>query len=201
MNMQTSEQRYDKLFNIFSSPDFLNKHSGIDVTVPIYLYSYPVEQEAAIMKVRETLIKNLYPQGINIHDISLYRLALDILQEKGYLQRIFDLEAKLSKEELLETLQNLLSPEKDLVPEILRRGRMKNEQPISIIFLSDVARVYPYIRGHSVLNALQDVSRQVPIVMFYPGEYGDGDDRSCLKLFGRIPNGNYYRISDLEQYR
>lgn len=201
MNTQTDEQRYNTLFSIFSSPDFLNKHGGIDVTVPIYLYSYPVEQEKAVMKLREQLIKNLYPKGINIHDISLYRLALDILKEKGYLQRIFESEPNLSKEELLETLQNLLSPEDDLVPEILRRGREKDDQPISIVFLSDVARVYPYIRAHSVLNALQDVSRQIPIVMFFPGEYGDGDDNSCLKLFGRIPNGNYYRITDLEHYR
>ena len=201
MNKQTDEQRYDKLFNIFSRPDVLNKHGGIDVTVPIYLYSYPVEQEAAIMKLREKLIKNLYPKGINIHDISLYRLALDILEEKGYLQQIFQEEVTLTKEELLETLQNLLNPEDDLVPEIIRRGRMKDDQPINIVFLSDVARVYPYVRAHSVLNALQDVSRQVPIVMFFPGEYGDGDDSSCLKLFGRIPNGNYYRISDLEQFR
>ena len=49
------------------------------------------------------------------------------------------------------------------------------------------------MRSHTVLNNLHQVIDNVPVVLFYPGNY-DGQE---LVLFGEIKDDNYYEHSCL----
>jgi len=49
------------------------------------------------------------------------------------------------------------------------------------------------MRSHNILNNLQHVFDDVPVVMFYPGEYTG----QSLTLFGRFFDDNYYRAFNL----
>ena len=62
-----------------------------------------------------------------------------------------------------------------------------------VVFITGVGKVYPYMRSHNVLNNLQHVFDDVPVVMFYPGEYTG----QSLTLFGRFFDDNYYRAFNL----
>jgi len=58
-----------------------------------------------------------------------------------------------------------------------------------LILMSGVGNVYPWIRAHSLLNNLQQVTGNKPLVLFYPGEY----DGQALRLFGKLGGNNCYR--------
>ena len=49
------------------------------------------------------------------------------------------------------------------------------------------------MRSHNILNNIQHVFSDVPVVMFYPGEYNG----QSLRLFERFSDDNYYRAFNL----
>ena len=53
--------------------------------------------------------------------------------------------------------------------------------------------VWPLLRTHSLLNNLQPVMGNTPLLLFYPGRY----DGQSLRLFGKLKNNNYYRAFKL----
>lgn len=62
-----------------------------------------------------------------------------------------------------------------------------------VVLIHGVGRVYPYMRSHHILNNLQHVFDDVPVVLFYPGEYSG----QSLTLFGEFQDDNYYRAFNL----
>ena len=49
--------------------------------------------------------------------------------------------------------------------------------------------MFSVLRSHKVLNNLHQYIDNVPVVMFFPGEY----DGQSLVLFSEIKDDNYYR--------
>ena len=127
--------------------------------------------------------------------VDLYDLAIEILKARQVWERILSSEPSLQKAELKELLQNVLDPEKHLVPAI--------EEQIQgwfydVLFLTGVGEVFPYIRSHTVLNNLQSKVKEIPTVMFFPGDYLHSDDKGAsLELFGRLHDANYYRAFNI----
>ena len=62
-----------------------------------------------------------------------------------------------------------------------------------LVIVSGVGSVWPLLRSHTLLNNLQPVMGNTPLVMFYPGRY----DGQSLRLFGKIKSNNYYRAFKL----
>ena len=62
-----------------------------------------------------------------------------------------------------------------------------------MVIIGGVGRVYPYMRSHHVLNNLQHVFDDVPVVLLYPGEYSG----QSLTLFGEFEDDNYYRAFNI----
>ena len=55
--------------------------------------------------------------------------------------------------------------------------------------ITGVGEVFPFIRVHDLLNAMQPEFPDVPILVFYPGSF---DGRS-MQLFNRLGKDSYYR--------
>ena len=70
---------------------------------------------------------------------------------------------------------------------IERYGEPKRGRDVLII--TGVGKIYPFMRAHIILESIQPVFSDIPVVLFYPGTY----DGQQLKLFGTIADGNYYR--------
>ena len=71
---------------------------------------------------------------------------------------------------------------------------IKNHTPKNaIVFLTGVGKCYPMMRSHKILNNLHQFVDDVPVVMFFPGEY----DGQSLMLFSEIKDDNYYRAFKL----
>ena len=74
-----------------------------------------------------------------------------------------------------------------------------------LTLLTGVGRVFPFLRTHSLLEALQPAMTRHPIVLFFPGDYVQESEGSQLHLFGAFPNPKlsraYYRAFNLAHYQ
>jgi hypothetical protein len=198
MSRPTSrKERAEHLFKVVTSQRFLTKQ-GLGNEVPFFICPYPAEEGLSMVDDRLDLVTRITHAGIAILDLSLYDLSLGILEERGILKQILEIEQESNKGEIRELLQSVLDPEANLIPKI---GDAIEAKPHDVIFLSGVGEVYPYIRSHSVLNNLQSTAKDKPTVLFFPGSYTHAlATGASLDLFGRLHDDKYYRAFNILNY-
>ena len=147
---------------------------------------------------RVDLVTRFTHAGVTVLDLSLYDLSLGILEERGILDQVLEIEADTEKTELRELLQSVLDPKANVIPKIAEAIRTT---PHDVIFLSGVGEVYPFIRSHNVLNNLQSTAKDKPTVLFFPGSYTHAlATGASLDLFGRLHDDKYYRAFNILNY-
>lgn len=198
MSRPTSrKERAEHLFKVVTSQRFLSKQ-GLGNEVPFFICPYPAEEGLSMVDDRLDLVTRITHAGITVLDLSLYDLSLAILEERGILKQILQIEQESDKGEIRELLQSVLDPEANLIPKI---GDAISAIPHDVIFLSGVGEVYPYIRSHSVLNNLQSTAKDKPTVLFFPGSYTHAlATGASLDLFGRLHDDKYYRAFNILNY-
>ena len=154
-----------------------------------YIFDYDPKYEIKIrneVKYLKEKINNS-TMGINIIEFDLYEIILDILKSKGYLEKTFEFEKKkgrnLAKKAVTKMLK--LSMDSNLIVQYIK----ERYSPDSIIFITGVGKAYPLLRSHNVLNNLSQQVDDVPVIMFFPGQYSGLD----LLLFNTIKDSNYYK--------
>lgn len=191
----------DRLFQIFSNPEFLAM-KGLANEVPIFIQAYEPAREDALRRTLEAVTNRLRNKGLTVQMLDLFDLVLEVLEDKGVLDDLLRDETTFEKSELLETLQNYSDPRNHLIPRLMR----SLEDGTQLTLVTGSGRVYPYLRTHTILESLQPAMLRHPMVIFFPGEYtqetGGG---SHLRLFGSLPSPRihnpYYRATNLDQYR
>jgi hypothetical protein len=191
------KQRAEHLFKVVTSQRFLTKQ-GLGNEVPFFICPYPAEEGLSMVEDRLDLVTRITHAGIAVLDLSLYDLSLSILEERGILEQILEIESDTDKGEIRELLQSVLDPKANLIPKI---GDAIEAKPHDVIFLSGVGEVYPYIRSHNVLNNLQSTAKDKPTVLFFPGSYTHAlATGASLDLFGRLHDDKYYRAFNILNY-
>lgn len=185
------EERLDLLKNKLKEKRFL-KMKGLGNEIPFYIFDYPPEKESLVRFEVKRIINDLKDENINILDINLYFLALDLIKRTVDFERVVEMELKKGSDELLDKLMPIVKPELILSQIMIQ---VKEYKP-SLIFITGVGNVWPIVRSHKILNNLQVILKDVPLIMFYPGEYTKSD----LSLFGKLNDGNYYRAFRLIDY-
>lgn len=193
----TRKERAEHLFKVVTSERFLTKQ-GLGNEVPFFICPYPAEEGLSMVDDRIDLITRITHAGVAVLDISLFDLSLSILEERGILEQVLEVEPETDKGELRELLQSVLDPQANLIPKI---GEAIEATPHDVIFLSGVGEVYPYIRSHNVLNNLQSTAKDKPTVMFFPGSYTHAlATGASLDLFGCLHDDKYYRAFNILNY-
>lgn len=193
----TRKERAEHLFKVVTSERFLTKQ-GLGNEVPFFICPYPAEEGLSMVEDRIDLITRIVHAGVAVLDISLFDLSLSILEERGILEQVLEVEPETDKGELRELLQSVLDPQANLIPKI---GEAIESTPHDVIFLSGVGEVYPYIRSHNVLNNLQSTAKDKPTVMFFPGSYTHAlATGASLDLFGCLHDDKYYRAFNILNY-
>ena len=191
------KERAEHLFKVVTSQRFLTKQ-GLGNEVPFFICPYPAEEGLSMVEDRLDLVTRITHAGIAVLDLSLYDLSLSILEERGILEQILEIESDTDKGEIRELLQSVLDPKANLIPKI---GDAIEATPHDVIFLSGVGEVYPYIRSHNVLNNLQSTAKDKPTVLFFPGSYTHAlATGASLDLFGRLHDDKYYRAYNILNY-
>ena len=85
---------------------------------------------------------------------------------------------------LLDALKGPLEPSKLSAALIARFAGQK----LDMVFLTGVGAAYPLVRTHSLLNNLQPLLGNIPLVMFYPGRFNGQS-----LMFGDLQETPYYR--------
>ena len=188
--MENLNKKFEHLFKVVSKKGFLNKES-LGGEIPFFISAYNAKQE---LQVREsiTLIKSkLSNHGIEVLEINLFELCVELLQENGGLERMFDLERAKGSKKFLRALQSSLNIHEVLLPKIREIIESSNSQ---VYFLTGIGLVFPFIRSHNILNNLQSVAKDSPTVAFFPGDYNG----QTLNLFSLLKDDNYYRAFNIE---
>jgi hypothetical protein len=188
-----------RLQEILTRPDFLEMR-GVAKEVPIFIQTYSPADDDQLRLVVRGVEQHLRKQGLRVKHVDLFELVLQLLESKGYLDVVLQEEASWSKSDLFDTLQNVAEPTSALVPKLMEE---LGDAQISLITGS--GRVYPFLRTHTILEALQPAMVRHPVVIFFPGEYSqDADGGSYLRLFGastasKIENP-HYRATNLDYF-
>lgn len=190
--MTDFNERLDKIRDRISDKDFL-ANRGVANEVRYYVFDYEPCDELIIRdKIRELKRQN-NPEadGFQIMEYDLYEMVIQILEEKGYLDKCIRFEEQKGMEYLYTAVTKMLRLTNDdnrIVGRIL-----ENTPPNAVVFLTGVGKVFPFVRAHNIMNNLHQVLDRVPVVMFYPGKWNG----QSLSLFGTISDGNYYRAFPL----
>jgi len=189
-------EREEHLFRALTSRRFLdNKVPGNEV--PFFICPFAPGEALDMEKAQGRLQNRLKLEGIEVLEINLYDLTVEILQERELWDSVLEAEPQNSKDEFRELFQQIFDPAKELAP----RVRQKLAAPHDIFFLTGIGEVFPYIRSHTVLNNLLSISKDRPMLMFFPGEYRQSPSQgSSLVLFGQLTDDQYYRAFNIFDY-
>ena len=190
--MNTLEERLDKAEAMIKKPSF-RKNKGLGNEVGYYIFDYPPEQELLVRERVEYIRKKNEQSDVEFRIVvfDLYEIIIEILKEKGYLEKCYEFEKKRGFDRITKAVGNMLriTAKDSLIVNYIRERTPEK----AIVFLVGIGKCYPILRSHTVLNNLHQVIDNVPVVMFYPGKY-DGQE---LILFGEIKDDNYYRAFKL----
>ena len=89
---------------------------------------------------------------------------------------------------LLQQLQKIATPEA-----FVEHMKYEPHEFGDVLLITGVGAVFPYMRSHKILDNIQHIFSDIPVVMLYPGEYNGNE----LTLFGQFLDGNYYRAFNL----
>lgn len=163
--------------------------------LPFFIFDYDPKNE---LLVRDEVIK-LKKNNSNIQEFDLFEIIVKLLKDEGYLETVKEYETQYDSEILLSQLfQPFLSLEEDDNPVIRYFIDNVIDDGNHIILITGVGKAYPIIRSHTILNKLQPIIKNNPVVMMYPGRY-DLNNTMCLRLFERLGDDNYYRAFPLEE--
>lgn len=188
--------RFDHAYQVMSTPRFLNME-GLGNEVPYFILPYPPADEPHVAEERRRLVNRLRTSGIAVCDVDLWALACELWQETGQWEQILAAEPGLPKDTFGEAVGNVISPSTHLSPAIARAAA-EQDPPPHVVVLSNVGRLFPLVRSHTVLNTLQPLLSNVPVVLVFPGSYRQSPTQgSSLVLFDRMTDDDYYRAFDL----
>ena len=184
--MADIKQELDRIKARISDAAFL-ANKGLSNEVGIHVFKYAPQHELIVRDYIERLVSTP-SDDYRIIERDMYNILLEILEEERILDDLSQFEEDEGKEELLVALQDVATPEA-----FLARMKYEPHQPGDVLFLTGVGKVYPFMRSHKMLDVCQQAFLDIPIVMFYPGEFNG----QSLILFDKFHDGNYYRAFNL----
>lgn len=176
----------DRIKDRISDVNFL-ANKGLSNEVGIHVFKYAPQHELIVRDYIDRLT-SAPSDHFRIIEKDMYKIMLEILEEKRVLGTVSGLEEKKGKDYLLAQLQKIATQEAFL-------AKMRYEPHLrgDVLFLTGIGKVYPFMRSHKMLEKMQQEFSDIPIVMFYPGEFNGKN----LILFEKFHDGNYYRAFNL----
>ena len=183
----TFEERLNQALPRLASPDVLD-NKGAGGEIGFWIFDYPPERE---MEMRSWLSEVIEPglrkqkPDLKFVTVDLFECVIGLLEERGLLDKAFEMQLKKGDEALLSTLRSVLKEDR-LAARIVEKSGATD---LGLLIIKGVGAVFPMLRTHTLLSALHPHMRDTPLLMLYPGRY----DGLSLKLFNKLGDDNYYR--------
>ena len=193
------QETLDIALRVMTSKRFLNRE-GLGNEVPYYVLRYRIEWDRSFDQSLRQMLSHLNESVPTLH-IDVYQLAIQIWRDCGYWDQILAQEAGMDRQDFADGLAQILDAERVLAPAIAERIQASPDS--RVVILSGVHHLFPIMRAHRLLNCLQPLTGDVPVVLTFPGSYRQSPTvGSALVLFDQVSEDNYYRAFDLldQQY-
>ena len=192
----------DRIRERISDPNFL-ENKGLSNEVGIHVFCYDPADELVVQDYIRR-IKEESGTPYRIVECDLYELFLQVLEEKRVLKSTPALERKkgrtrlplsllnrccVKEYSLLQQLQKIATPEA-LLAKMDYSPHVKGQD---VLFMTGIGKIHPFMRSHKMLDSMQHLFSDIPVVMFYPGTFNG----QTLSLFDEFVDGNYYRAFNL----
>ncbi len=175
-------ERLDNLQILIQEPDFL-EGKGLSNEVNIRIFCYNPKDEMAIRHFTEKLMsdQNL---GCHLIEYNLYKVFLSICDDNKITDRVAQLEEKKGEQFVLNQMKRIANN-----TSFIKKMRYGPHEAGDVIMLTGVGEAFPFIRVHSLLDAMQPHFSDVPVLVMYPGTF----DGRYMKLFDKLAPNPYYR--------
>ena len=180
--MNNIEERLDKVRELIQEPEFL-EGKGLSNEVNIRIFCYNPEDEMIVRHFVQQLEVD-YSLSCRLRVCNLYHTFLSICEDMDITDAIPDMEKEDGSIYLLNQLHSAI--DKD---EFIKKIQFEPHKCGDVLMLTGVGEVFPFMRIHSLLEALQPYFFFFFILVMYPGEF----DGHHLKLFNRLQPNDYYR--------
>ena len=185
-------ERLNDLQEIILEPDFTNK-KGLGGEIGFYIFDYDAADELIVRQAIPDLIQ--YSQkrneALRFQVFDLYDMMIRFFENRGYIEKNIKMEQQKSSEELFSVMRKALkiATNRDVFVQTIR----EELEPGAIIFITGIGKIFPILRSHILLNNLQVVVEDQPLILFFPGTYADNK----MQLFGEFKDDHYYRAFQL----
>lgn len=180
--MSKLNENLDKVRNLLTDPDFLESR-GLSNEVNIRIFCYEPEDEMAVRHFVKQIRKDR-ALPCRLIENNLYKVFLECCEKKRILKAIPGIEEKKGTKYLQEQLEKAVTVQ-TYVDCICKEPFEQGD----VLLLTGVGDVFPFMRVHNLLEALQPKVGSTPILVMYPGDF----DGRHLSLFDRLPKSSYYR--------
>ena len=181
--MSDIKERLDILRGNIQEEDFL-LGKGLSNEVNIRMFCYDAKDEMIVQHFVEQL-KTDQSLNCRLIEVNLYETFLSICDDKRITNSIPAMEEKKGKEFILKQM-NSVAKVGAFIDKIQYEPHMVGED---ILLITGVGDVFPFLRVHTLLDALQPYFSDIPILVMYPGKF----DGSYMKLFNKLKPNQYYR--------
>ena len=180
--MSDIKERLDRVRTLIQEKDFQDG-TGLSNEVNIRIFCYDPKDE---MTVRHFIDQLATDQTLNCHlkICNLYEIFLSVCEDMAILDEIPNMEAEDGSQYLLEQLHPAVGDD-----EFIEKMQYSPHESGDVLLLTGVGEVFPFMRIHVLLEALQPHFSDIPILVMYPGEF----DGHHLKLFNLLKPNDYYR--------
>lgn len=183
--MSDLQARLDQIQPRITSDDFLQGR-GLGNDLPFYAFDYPPTAESQVSDHINWLLDDIARKtDLRIGNVNVFELTIEQLKVRGLYDKSLSMEATKGVSALLNALKGPLEPGK-LAAALMARFA---DQKLDMVFLTGVGAAYPMVRTHSLLNNLQPLLGNIPLVLFFPGRFNG----QSLQLFGDLQETPYYR--------
>ena len=169
-----------------SEESFLTNR-GLSNEVGIHVFCYDPKDELTVRAYFESL-KSKSDVPYRLVERDLYKIFLELCEDKHIMNSIPNMEERKGKEYLSEQLQKVATPEA-----FVEKMKYEPHEKGDVLLISGVGKVYPFMRSHKILDNIQHIFSDIPVLMLYPGTFNGQD----LDLFGKFLDGHYYRAFNL----
>lgn len=186
IDMDSIMESLSKVSARLSEEAFLT-NKGLSNEVGIHVFCYDPKHE---MTVRAFFDKLKAQSGTpyRLIERDLYKIFLEICEEKRILKSIPSMEERKGKAYLSEQLLKIATPEA-----FVEKMKYEPHEHGDVLLITGVGKVYPFMRSHKILDNIQHIFADIPVLMLYPGTFNGQD----LGLFGKFLDGHYYRAFNL----
>lgn len=180
------KERLDNLRVEIQKSEFL-EGKGLSNEVNIRIFCYAANEEMTVQHFIDQ-IKTDLSLDCHLIDCNLYKIFLELCEDADIMDEIPDMEESDGSIFLLEQLHSAIGES-----EFIEKMQYSPHERGDILLITGVGDVFPFMRVHALLEALQPHFSDIPILVMYPGEF----DGHYLKLFDKLKPNDYYRAFNL----